>query len=64
VYSVRPHPGAPVSTPLRWDEVREGLDPRDFTTEVVQRRLEQHGDLFEGVLSTRQNLGAALASLR
>ena len=27
VYSVRPHPGAPVSTPLRWDEVREGLDP-------------------------------------
>ena len=64
VYSVRPHPGAPVSTPLRWDEVREGLDPRDFTTEVVQRRIEQHGDLFEGVLSTRQNLGAALASLR
>jgi bifunctional non-homologous end joining protein LigD len=64
VYSVRPHPGAPVSTPLRWDEVREGLDPRDFTTEVVQRRVEQHGDLFEGVLSTRQNLGAALASLR
>jgi bifunctional non-homologous end joining protein LigD len=64
VYSVRPHPGAPVSTPLRWDEVREGLDPRDFTMEVVQRRIEQHGDLFEGVLSTRQNLGAALASLR
>jgi bifunctional non-homologous end joining protein LigD len=64
VYSVRPHPGAPVSTPLRWDEVREGLDPRVFTTEVVQRRVEQHGDLFEGVLSTRQNLGAALASLR
>ena len=64
VYSVRPHPGAPVSTPLRWDEVREGLDPREFTTEVVQRRIEQHGDLFEGVLSTRQNLGAALASLR
>ena len=38
VYSVRPHPGAPVSAPLRWDEVREGLDPRDFTMEVVQRR--------------------------
>ena len=64
VYSVRPQPGAPVSTPLRWDEVRAGLDPGDFTMEVAQRRIEQHGDLFEGVLTTRQNLGAALASLR
>jgi bifunctional non-homologous end joining protein LigD len=64
VYSVRPHPGAPVSTPLGWDEVREGLDPRDFTMEVVQRRIERDGDLFEGVLTTRQHLGSALASVR
>jgi bifunctional non-homologous end joining protein LigD len=64
VYSVRPHPGAPVSTPLRWDEVREGLDPRAFGMDAVQARIEQHGDLFEGVLTTRQNLGAALAAIR
>ena len=64
VYSVRPHPGAPVSTPLRWEEVREGLDPRDFTIEVARRRIEQHGDLFEGVLTTRQSLGAALRAIR
>ncbi len=64
VYSVRPHPGAPVSTPLRWEEVREGLDPRNFTVEVAQRRIEQHGDLFEGVLGTRQRLDRALASIR
>ena len=64
VYSVRPHPGAPVSTPLRWEEVREGLDPRDFTMGVAQRRIEQHGDLYEGVLSTRQRLDRALASIR
>ena len=35
VYSVRPKPGAPVSTPLRWDEVNEKLDPAAFTMEVV-----------------------------
>jgi bifunctional non-homologous end joining protein LigD len=64
VYSVRPHPGAPVSTPLRWDEVKEGLDPREFSIEVALGRIEQHGDLFEGVLTTRQRLGPALASLR
>lgn len=64
VYSVRPRPGAPVSTPLRWDEVREGLDPASFTMAAVIRRVEQHGDLFEGVLGARQRLGAALASIR
>jgi bifunctional non-homologous end joining protein LigD len=64
VYSVRPRPGAPVSTPLRWDEVREGLDPLELTMEVALARVEQHGDLFAGVLGTRQRLGAALESIR
>ncbi|MGE5272471.1 MAG: DNA ligase D [Verrucomicrobiota bacterium] len=64
VYSVRPHRGVPVSTPLRWDEVRPGLDPLAFGTEEVLARIERHGDLFEGVLTTRQSLGSALASIR
>jgi bifunctional non-homologous end joining protein LigD len=64
VYSVRPRPGAPVSTPLRWEEVREGLDPLAFTMDGVLARIDRHGDLFEGVLSTRQRLGAALESIR
>ncbi len=64
VYSVRPHPGAPVSAPLRWEEVTEDLDPRDFTMEVVLRRVERHGDLYEPVLTTRQSLSAALDALR
>jgi bifunctional non-homologous end joining protein LigD len=64
VYSVRPRAGAPVSTPLRWEEVTEGLDPLDFTTEVALARVQRHGDLFEGVLSTRQSLGKALDALR
>jgi bifunctional non-homologous end joining protein LigD len=64
VYSVRPRSGAPVSTPLRWEEVREGLDPLAFTMDAVLGRVERDGDLFEGVLSTRQRLGAALESIR
>ena len=64
VYSVRPRAGAPVSTPLRWDEVDEGLDPADFTIEVVLDRVQRHGDLYEGVLTTRQSLGKALKELR
>jgi len=63
-YSVRPRAGAPVSTPLRWDEVSEELDPLDFTMEVVLGRVEREGDLFEGVLTTRQSLGRALRAVR
>jgi bifunctional non-homologous end joining protein LigD len=62
-YSVRPRPGPPVSTPLRWNEVKPGLDPLAFTMDVVQRRVEQHGDLFEGVLKTKQRLNEALKAL-
>jgi bifunctional non-homologous end joining protein LigD len=64
VYSVRPKPGAPVSTPLRWDEVNEKLDPTSYTMDVVLTRVEHDGDLFEGVLTTRQSLGRALQSIR
>jgi bifunctional non-homologous end joining protein LigD len=63
-YSVRPKPGAPVSTPLRWDEVNESLDPAAFTMDVVRERVAREGDLFEGVLTTKQSLAAALKTLR
>jgi len=63
-YSVRPRPGAPVSTPLRWEEVDESLDATAFTMEVVRERIRRHGDLFEGVLTTRQRLEPALRALR
>jgi len=62
-YSVRPHPGAPVSTPLDWDEVDESLNPAVYTMDVVLDRVERHGDLFAGVLRTRQSLTKALARL-
>ena len=47
VYSVRPKPGAPVSTPLRWDELTEDVTPRRFGMREALERVEQHGDLFE-----------------
>jgi bifunctional non-homologous end joining protein LigD len=64
VYSVRPREGAPVSTPLRWEEVSEDLDPRHFTMEVALGRVESLGDLYAPVLEGRQSLGAALKKIR
>ena len=64
VYSVRPRAGAPVSAPLRWDEVRPGLDTASFTMDVVLERIAREGDLFARVLEGGQSLGAALKALR
>jgi bifunctional non-homologous end joining protein LigD len=64
VYSLRPLPGAPVSTPLAWDELDPALDPRRFTPSEVLRRVEAHGDLFEPALRGTQRLEDALARLR
>jgi bifunctional non-homologous end joining protein LigD len=63
VYSVRPMPNAPVSTPLHWDEVSESLDPSRYTMVVVRDRLDRHGDLYERVLESKQRLGPALRAL-
>jgi bifunctional non-homologous end joining protein LigD len=62
-YSVRPLPGAPVATPLRWDELVEDLDPRELTMAVVRERVDRLGDLHEPVLHGRQRLKAALDRL-
>jgi bifunctional non-homologous end joining protein LigD len=64
VYSVRPKPGAPVSTPLHWSELTESMVPRDFPMTVALERVERHGDLFEPVLHGRQSLTPALRRLR
>jgi DNA ligase D-like protein (predicted polymerase) len=47
-YSLRPIPGAPVSTPVTWDELPE-VDPRAFTLHTVPERLAQGGDLHAGI---------------
>jgi bifunctional non-homologous end joining protein LigD len=63
VYSVRPKPGATVSTPLKWKEVKKGLRPTDFTIKNIGRRLEKLGDIFEPLLKDGIDLGEVLKKL-
>ena len=60
VYAVRPLPGAPVSTPLRWEELTEELDPAGFTMPVVLDRLEAYGDPAAPLLRSTQRLPVQL----
>jgi bifunctional non-homologous end joining protein LigD len=62
-YSVRPKPGAPVSTPLHWEELTPDVRPRDFTMAVALERVERHGDLFAPVLEEPRPLAAARRKL-
>ena len=64
VYSVRPKPGAPVSTPLHWDELTEKVVPRDYTMAVALDRIARNGDLFEPVLHGKQTITRALRELQ
>ncbi|SDF29326.1 exodeoxyribonuclease III/DNA ligase D,TIGR02776 [Mucilaginibacter pineti] len=60
VYSLRPKPGATVSMPLTWDEVRPGLTMRDFTIHNSIARLKETGDLFKNVLGERIDLATTI----
>ncbi|HUY08132.1 MAG TPA: non-homologous end-joining DNA ligase [Candidatus Dormibacteraeota bacterium] len=55
VYSPRPARGAPVSTPIEWDEL-DRIDPARFTLRTVLERVRLRGDLFRGVLDGGQSL--------
>lgn len=63
-YSVRPKPGATVSAPLEWSEVKRGkVTIQDFTIRTMLARLIKKGDLFKPVLSNRQSLERAFEKL-
>jgi bifunctional non-homologous end joining protein LigD len=63
-FSVRPLQGAPVSMPLLWDQVRDGLTPRQFTIRNAVAHLESLGhDPLAGVLKEKPDLLAALGRL-
>lgn len=55
-YSIRAVEGAPVSTPLEWDEVDARLDPSTFDIRTVPERLRRRGDLFAPALAGGQRL--------
>ncbi|MCR3921711.1 MAG: DNA ligase D [Firmicutes bacterium] len=63
VYSIRPRPQATVSTPLRWQEVKLGLDPHAFTMKNIQKRVEKLGDLFKGVLGPGIDIKKSITKL-
>ncbi|MNX76193.1 putative ATP-dependent DNA ligase YkoU [compost metagenome] len=63
VYSLRPKPGAPVSMPLEWDELKAGLKPTDFNIHNALERIREKGDLFKPVLGRGINMEKALERL-
>jgi bifunctional non-homologous end joining protein LigD len=58
-YSARPGPGAPVSAPIRWEELDDpDLRPNRWTIFTIEERLRQVGDLFAAGLELEQRLPA------
>jgi bifunctional non-homologous end joining protein LigD len=63
VYSVRPKPGATVSTPLFWEEVKKGLSPANFTIKNLFERVKSEGDIFRPVYEKGIDLRKTLATI-
>ena len=61
IYSIRPAPGVPVSTPVRWEELSE-IYPTDFTIDTVPGRIEKMGDLWADILQSKHDLKRLLES--
>lgn len=59
-YSLRPIPGAPVSTPVTWDEL-PSVRPRDLNLHTVPARVAELGDLHAGIDDSAGSLGSLLA---
>ena len=59
-YCIRPRKGAPVSTPLLWEELGRPFKPADFDMRNIFSRLEKIGDIWEKVLGKGIDLEKAL----
>jgi bifunctional non-homologous end joining protein LigD len=59
-YAVRPRPGAPVATPIEWDELSDSkLRPDRWTVKTVPRRLRSKGDPWGDIASFARGLSRA-----
>ena len=63
VYSLRPKNGAPVSMPLEWKEVKNGLKPTDFNIHNSLDRLKEKGDIFKPILGKGIDMLKAIKKL-
>lgn len=63
-YSLRPVDGAPVSTPLKWEEVKRGISPLDFNIRNIEKRIDKVGDLWKGVLGPGIDMAKSLSLLK
>jgi len=63
-YSLRPHPGATVSMPLLWKEVKSGLTPAAYTIHTALPRIKKMGDIFSGVLGKGIDLKKCIENLK
>jgi bifunctional non-homologous end joining protein LigD len=62
-YSLRPKPGATVSMPLYWEEVKKGLQMKDFTIKNAMDRIKSEGDIFKPVLGKGIDLAKILKNI-
>jgi len=64
-YTVRAKAGAPVSAPCTWDEVSSGaVGPRTFTLRMMEKRIEEVGDLWKDLLKSKRSLKSAIKKLQ
>ena len=61
-YCVRAKPGAPVSTPLKWSELTDDLDPRDFHIGNAPERFQKIGDIWREAMREKNSLRALVQS--
>jgi bifunctional non-homologous end joining protein LigD len=62
-YAIRARPGAPVATPIEWEELQGGANPRDWTLQNVPDRIAQKGDPWRGMMRYARSLASRRETL-
>jgi bifunctional non-homologous end joining protein LigD len=62
-YCIRPKPGAPVSTPLYWEELAENISPKDFNMKNIFSRLGNTGDIWKNIFNKNVDMEECIKKL-